>query len=114
MIDLESHAMVGYGAMLMESFVGVVALIAASILVPGDYFAINTHLSSEALAVLGYPVAQIQELSRLVEQEIMGRPGGAGSFAGGMAKIFSALPGMAGVLAPRYPVSPPVGAALIL
>src|SRR5438309_840749 len=56
MIDLESHAMVGYGAMLMESFVGVVALIAASILVPGDYFAINTKLSSEALAALGYPI----------------------------------------------------------
>src|SRR5207302_7852151 len=75
MIDRESHAMVGYSAMLMESFVGVVALIAASILVPGDYFAINTKLSSEALAALGYPIAQIQELSRLVEQEIMGRPG---------------------------------------
>ena len=50
MIDRESHAMVGYSAMLMESFVDVVALIAASILVPGDYFAINTKLSSEALA----------------------------------------------------------------
>jgi len=102
MIDLESHAMVGYGAMLMESFVGVVALIAASILVPGDYFAINTKLSSEALAALGYPIAQIQELSRLVEQEIMGRPGGAVSLAVGMAKIFSALPGMAGLMAYWY------------
>jgi carbon starvation protein len=102
MIDLESHAMVGYGAMLMESFVGVVALIAASILVPGDYFAINTKLSSEALAGLGYPIAQIQELSRLVEQEIMGRPGGAVSLAVGMAKIFSGLPGMAGLMAYWY------------
>ena len=102
MIDLESHAMVGYGAMLMESFVGVVALIAASILVPGDYFAINTKLSSEALAALGYPIAQIQELSRLVEQEIMGRPGGAVSLAVGMAKIFSGLPGMAGLMAYWY------------
>ena len=102
MIDVESHAMVGYGAMLMESFVGVVALIAASILVPGDYFAINTKLSSEALAALGYPIAQIQELSRLVEQEIMGRPGGAVSLAVGMAKIFSALPGMAGLMAYWY------------
>jgi len=102
MIDVESHAMVGYGAMLMESFVGVVALIAASILVPGDYFAINTKLSSEALAALGYPIAQIQELSRLVEQEIMGRPGGAVSLAVGMAKIFSGLPGMAGLMAYWY------------
>ncbi len=102
MIDRESHAMVGYGAMLMESFVGVVALIAASILMPGDYFAINTKLSSEALAALGYPIAQIQELSRLVEQEIIGRPGGAVSLAVGMAKIFSALPGMAGLMAYWY------------
>src|SRR3989338_2268732 len=85
MIDRESHAIVGYGAMLVESFVGVIALIAASILVPGDYFAINTGLSADALGALGYPVAHIQELSRLVEQEIMGRPGGAVSLAVGMA-----------------------------
>jgi carbon starvation protein len=102
MIDRESHAVVGYGAMLMESFVGVVALIAASILAPGDYFAINTSLSAEALGALGYPVAQIQELSRLVEQEVMGRPGGAVSLAVGMASIFSALPGMAGLMAYWY------------
>ena len=102
MIDRESHAMVGYGAMLMESFVGVIALIAASILVPGDYFAINTTLSAEALGALGYPVAHIQELSRLVEQEVMGRPGGAVSLAVGMASIFSALPGMAGLMAYWY------------
>ena len=102
MIDRESHAVVGYGAMLLESFVGVIALIAASILTPGDYFAINTKLSAEALGALGYPVAQIQELSRLVEQEVMGRPGGAVSLAVGMASIFSALPGMAGLMAYWY------------
>ncbi len=97
MLDRESHALIGYGAMLMESFVGVVALIAASILTPGDYFAINTKLSAEALGALGYPVAHIQELSRLVEQEVMGRPGGAVSLAVGMASIFSALPGLSGI-----------------
>ncbi len=102
MIDRESHAVVGYGAMLMESFVGVIALVAASILVPGDYYAINTRLSGDALGALGYPVAQIQELSRLVEQEVMGRPGGAVSLAVGMASIFSALPGMAGLMAYWY------------
>ncbi len=102
MIDRESHAMVGYGAMLVESFVGVVALIAAAILTPGDYFAINTTLSAEALGALGYPVARIQELSRLVEQEVMGRPGGAVSLAVGMASIFSALPGMTGLMAYWY------------
>ncbi len=102
MIDRESQAIVGYGAMLLESFVGVIALIAASILAPGDYFAINTKLSADALGALGYPVAHIQELSRLVEQEIMGRPGGAVSLAVGMASIFSALPGMAGLMAYWY------------
>jgi carbon starvation protein len=102
MIDRESHAIVGYGAMLMESFVGVIALIAASILMPGDYFAINTTLSAEALAALGYPMAQVHELSRLVEQEIIGRTGGAVSLAVGMAKIFSGLPGMAGLMAYWY------------
>src|SRR5207245_2347578 len=90
----ELHALVGYGAMLMEGFVGVIALIAASLLAPGDYFAINTTLSAEALGALGYPVAHIQELSRIVEQDIMGRPGGAVSLAVGMASIFSALRGL--------------------
>ena len=42
MIEQESQATVGYGAMLLESFVGVMALIAASVLIPGDYLAINT------------------------------------------------------------------------
>src|SRR5437879_425916 len=102
MIDRESHALVGYGAMLMEGFVGVIALIAASLLAPGDYFAINTTLSAEALGALGYPVAHIQELSRIVQQDIMGRPGGAVSLAVGMASIFSALPGMAGLMAYWY------------
>jgi carbon starvation protein len=102
MIDKESHAMIGYGAMLMEGFVGVMALIAASILLPGDYFAINTTLSADALQALGYPIAHIQDLSHLVEQEIMGRPGGAVSLAVGMASIFSAFPGMAGLMAYWY------------
>ena len=102
MLDRESHAVVGYGAMLMESFVGVIALIAAAILAPGDYFAINTTLSAETLDALGYPIARIQELSHLVEQEVMGRPGGAVSLAVGMASIFSALPGMTGLMAYWY------------
>jgi len=52
--------------------------------------------------MLGYPIAQVPELSRLVEQDIMGRPGGAVSLAVGMAKIFSALPGMTGLMAYWY------------
>jgi carbon starvation protein len=102
MLQCESHAMIGYGAMLMESFVGVMSLIAATILIPGDYLAINTKLSAEALAVLGFPTAHIQELSRLVEVDVAGRPGGAVSLAVGMASIFSSLPGMASLMAYWY------------
>ena len=102
MIEQESQATVGYGAMLLESFVGVMALIAASVLIPGDYLAINTMLSPDALAAMGFPVSRIQELSRLVEVDVAGRPGGAVSLAVGMASIFSALPGMAGLMAYWY------------
>lgn len=102
MIARESQALVGYGAMLMESFVGVIALIAASVLIPGDYLAINTRLSVETLAAMGFPVERIQELSRLVEVELAGRPGGAVSLAVGMASIFAGLPGMAGLMAYWY------------
>ncbi len=102
MIARESQAMVGYGAMLLESFVGVVALISAALLVPGDYFAINTHLSADTLAAMGFPVENIHTLSELVEVDVSGRPGGAVSLAVGMAWIFSALPGMAGLMAYWY------------
>ena len=102
MIARESQAIVGYGAMLMESFVGVMALIAATVLIPGDYLAINTLLSADTLAAMGFPVAGIEELSRLVEVEVAGRPGGAVSLAVGMASIFAGLPGMAGLMAYWY------------
>ncbi len=102
MIERESHAIVGYGAMLMESFVGVMALIAASVLIPGDYFAINTLLSSDALTAMSFPTSKVAELSRLVEVDVAGRPGGAVSLAVGMASIFAGLPGMAGLMAYWY------------
>jgi carbon starvation protein len=102
MIQRESHAVIGYGAMLLESFVGVMALVAATLLMPGDFFAINTKLTAEAIGALGYPVTHIQELSRLVGVEVAGRPGGAVSLAVGMASIFSSLPGMKGLMAYWY------------
>ena len=102
MIEQESQATVGYGAMLLESFVGVMALIAASVLIPGDYLAINTMLLPDALAAMGFPVSRVQELSQLVEVDVAGRPGGAVSLAVGMASIFSALPGMASLMAYWY------------
>ncbi len=102
MIERESQALVGYGAMLMESFVGVIALIAASVLIPGDYLAINTFLSADTLASMGFPVLRIEELSRLVEVDLAGRPGGAVSLAVGMASIFAGLPGMSDLMAYWY------------
>jgi carbon starvation protein len=102
MIEKERQAIVGYGAMLLESFVGVMALIAASVLVPGDYLAINTTLSPAMLASMGFPSAHIDDLARLVETDVAGRPGGAVSLAVGMASIFAALPGMAGLMAYWY------------
>jgi carbon starvation protein len=102
MIEQESQALVGYGAMLLESFVGVMALIAATVLLPGDYFSINTTLSQDALSAMGFPPGRVVELSRLVEVDVAGRPGGAVSLAVGMASIFSALPGMAGLMAYWY------------
>src|SRR5215210_60757 len=102
MIEQESQAVVGYAAMLLESFVGVMALIAASVLIPGDYLAINTNLPAETLAAMGFAPSRIAELSQLVEVDVAGRPGGAVSLAVGMASIFSALPGMAGLMAYWY------------
>ncbi|HUN65691.1 MAG TPA: carbon starvation protein A [Bacteroidota bacterium] len=93
MLDRESDArMIGYGAMLMEGLVGVVALIAASSLYPGDYFAIN--LSPEKFAALGIPVKNLAMLSDQVGEAVAGRPGGAVSLAVGFAQIFSGIPGM--------------------
>ena len=102
MIEQESQATVGYGAMLLESFVGVMALIAASVLIPGDYLGINTTLSPDTLAAMGFPVSRLDELSRLVEVDVAGRPGGAVSLAVGMGSIFAALPGMSGLMAYWY------------
>jgi carbon starvation protein len=90
--------LIGYGAMLVEGFVAVTALIAATILIPGDYFAINTNLSFEQIAALGFPVDRIRELSAMVETEVVGRPGGAVSLAVGMASILSSIPGMKGLM----------------
>ncbi len=93
MLSQESHARpIAYGAMLMESFVGIMALVAATCLFPGDYFAIN--VSPEKFQHLGIATVNLTELSRQVGEEVAGRPGGAVSLAVGMAQIFSGIPGM--------------------
>ncbi len=94
----EAHIrMVGYGSMALESFVAVMAMIAATVLEPGIYFAINTPLSGgvEAMAdkitSWGFPVstaAMDQLASDMGENSLFGRTGGAPSLAVGMAHIF--------------------------
>jgi carbon starvation protein len=93
---------IGFGAMLTEGFVAMMALIAATVLIPGDYFAINSTLSSDALAALGFPAVRVAELSALVGTNVAGRPGGAVSLAVGMASILAGIPGMKNLMAYWY------------
>ncbi|WP_371369351.1 Peptide transporter CstA [Sporomusa rhizae] len=93
MIELESQArLIAYGGMLTEGFVAVMAVISAVVLMPGDYFAINSPAA--VFAKLGIPTVEIKELSRLVQMDVAHRPGGAVSLAVGMAHIFSTIGGM--------------------
>jgi len=102
MLVRESDArLIGYGGMLMESFVAIMALCAAALLDPGVYFAINAPLATlggnaEAAAVTirgwGFTIAP-QTLTSLAaevgEKTLLGRSGGAPSLAVGMAQILS-------------------------
>ena len=97
MISRESDIRpIGYGAMLIEGVVGVMALVAATAMFPGDYFAINT--TPAAFANLGIPVVNLPQLETAVGETVAGRPGGAVSLAVGIAQIFSGLPGMRGLM----------------
>ena len=78
------------------------ALIAAGILIPGDYFAINSPLGADALTKLGFAPQRIQELSAMVGVNVTNRPGGAVALAVGMASVFSTLPGMKHLMAYWY------------
>ncbi len=101
MLDRESHARpIGYGAMLVEGLVGMTALIAAASLHPGDYYAIN--VSAQKFAGMGISMVNLNELQSQVGEAIAGRPGGAVSLAVGMAQIFSAIPGMRGLMSYWY------------
>ena len=106
LIANESDArMVGYGAMLIESLVAVMALIAACVLTPGVYFAINapagslgTTVQSAAAAInsWGFTLApgEMQNLARQVQEtSLLSRTGGAPSLAVGMAHLFSSAIG---------------------
>ncbi|HKT80511.1 MAG TPA: carbon starvation protein A [Vicinamibacterales bacterium] len=101
MVDKESDIRpVGYMAMLFEGLVGVMALIAAASLHPGDYFAIN--VAPAKFATLGMSTVNLAELQREVGEIVTGRTGGAVSLAVGMAQIFSNIPGMRSLMAYWY------------
>jgi carbon starvation protein len=106
MIDKETDIRpVGYGAMLIEGLVGVMALIAATAMEPADYFAINVPPAAYAkLTFEGQTLVpvHIAEIEATVHETVTGRTGGAVSLAVGMAQIFSQLPGMQGLLSYWY------------
>ncbi len=106
--------MVGYGAMAAESFVAIMATIAACVLQPGTYFAINApagvvgetaQAATATISGWGFPVTapQMEALARAVgEQTLLNRTGGAPSFAVGMAHIFASSVGGEAVMAIWY------------
>ena len=106
LLDRETDArMIGYGAMLMESFVAIMALLSAAVMEPGHYFAINsppaaigTTLASAAETIRGwgfaFDAAVFEQLQRDVgEATLLSRTGGAPSLAVGMAEIFARVLG---------------------
>ena len=101
MIDRERDILpISYGAMVLEGFVGVIALVAACSLQPADYFAINCR--PEVFATLGMHVQNLATLEHEVGEQLAGRPGGAVSLAVGMAQIFSGLPLLRGLMSFWY------------
>ncbi|WP_339710465.1 carbon starvation CstA family protein [uncultured Sphingosinicella sp.] len=115
LIASEAHApFIGYGAMLMEAFVAVMALVGASILDPGIYFAMNSpaavlgpDAASAAAAVtnMGFPItadALTQAAKDVGEATIISRTGGAPTLAVAMAEIFSHVIGGPGMKAFWY------------
>ncbi len=106
LIASEAHApMIGYGAMLMEAFVAIMALVGASILDPGIYFTMNSPTAligpdaasaSAAVSAMGFPISAdvISQTARDVgEHTIISRAGGAPTLAVAMAEIFSHVVG---------------------
>ena len=115
MIENETHArFIGYGAMLMESFVAIMALVAASTIDPGIYFAMNapaallgTTAESAAAAVSSWgfvitPDALTQMAKDVGEHSIISRAGGAPTLAVGMANILSNVIGGKAMMAFWY------------
>jgi carbon starvation protein len=105
---------IGYGAMLTESLVAILALIAACVLTPGEYFAINSpagiigttpESAAEAIRNWGFvldPEAFKQLTANIGEERLLSRTGGAPSLAVGMAHLFSGVLGGPTALALWY------------
>ncbi|WP_329063630.1 carbon starvation CstA family protein [Streptomyces sp. NBC_01429] len=97
--------MIGYGAMLTESFVAIMAMITACVIDPGLYFAVNSpagviggtvESASQAVANLGFTISpdQLAQAAKDVEEtSLLSRTGGAPTFALGMSEIFSSVLG---------------------
>ncbi|NEX78562.1 carbon starvation protein A [Bacillus thermocopriae] len=81
---------VGFGAMLVECVVGIMALVAATALQPADYFAINS--TPEVFKTLGMQVDQLPKLAEEIGINLEGRTGGAVTLAVGMTYIFTSIP----------------------
>jgi carbon starvation protein len=81
---------VGFGAMLVECVVGIMALIAATALQPADYFAINS--TPEVFKTLGMQVQELPKLANEIGINLEGRTGGAVTLAVGMTYVFTAIP----------------------
>ncbi|MFF8360169.1 carbon starvation CstA family protein [Streptomyces chartreusis] len=115
LIQKESQVrLIGYGSMLTESFVAVMALIAACVLEPGLFYAMNSPAAllgptvdsaAEAVKNLGFTITpdQLTAAAKAVEEEtLVGRSGGAPTLAVGMSEIFSGVLGGAGMKAFWY------------
>ncbi|MBV9654347.1 MAG: carbon starvation protein A [Acetobacteraceae bacterium] len=115
MVENESQLrMIGYGAMLMESFVAIMALIAACVLEPGAYFAMNTapavlgttpESAAQVISNWGFvitPADLTQIASDVGETTILSRAGGAPTLAVGMAHILSGVVGGKALMAFWY------------
>ena len=115
LIDNEVNArFIGYGGMLMESFVAVMALVAATVIDPGVYFTMNSpaavvgttpESASAAVTAMGFPISAEtikQTASDVGEHTVISRAGGAPTLAVGMAHIISSVVGGKAMMAFWY------------
>jgi len=115
LIESEGHArFIGYGGMLMESFVAIMALVAASILDPGIYFTMNApaaligttpESAAAAVTAMGFPITPeliAQTAADVGEHSILSRTGGAPTLAVGMAQVFASVLGGKAMMAFWY------------